>query len=89
MDELSPYCIRITKCGPSGDEFGWAICRHDNSLEVYRSTMTFQTRAEAVLDSVHATATLAFLPGVDSPPLFHEAGEPEEPRVPEAEWFED
>jgi hypothetical protein len=68
MKQETRYFVRITKQGPVGKRFGWAICRQDNSLEVNRSTETFETRTEALLDSVHATQSLAFpldIPGAD------------------------
>jgi len=67
MDQRSRYFVQITKRGPVGERFGWAICRQDNSLEVNRSTETFETRAEALLDSVHATAFLVFPLTVNGP----------------------
>jgi len=59
MNETVRYCVRISGPGPSGDRFGWVICRKDNLLEVQRSTKTFETRIEALLDSAGAAQELA------------------------------
>jgi len=67
MNQQTRYFIRITKREPAGERFGWAICRQDNSLEVNRSIETFETRTEALFDSVRATAPLAFLLTVNRP----------------------
>jgi len=60
MNQQIRYFVCITRRGPTGERFGWAICRQDNSLEVNRSAETFETHTEALLDSVHAAASLAF-----------------------------
>src|SRR5215813_9513037 len=67
MNQPVGYLVRIIKRGPNSERFAWAICRQDNSLEVNRSTETFETRAEALLDSVHATAFLVFPLTVNGP----------------------
>jgi hypothetical protein len=74
MNQRTRYFVRITKRGPVGERFGWAICRQDNSLEVNRSTETFESRTEALLDSVHAAASLAFPLTVNTPSTFREDG---------------
>jgi hypothetical protein len=60
MEQTVRYCVRIGKRGTLGDRFGWSICRQDNSLEVNRSTETFETRVEALVDSVDVALALAF-----------------------------
>jgi len=60
MNQQVRYFVCITERGPTGERFGWAICRQDNSLEVKRSTESFETRIEALLASVHAAQSLAF-----------------------------
>jgi hypothetical protein len=74
MNQRTGYFVRITKRGPVGEQFGWAICRQDNSLEVNRSTETFESRTEALLDSVHAAASLALPLTVDGPSASREDG---------------
>jgi len=69
MNQQVRYFVCITERGPTGGRFGWAICRQDNSLEVKRSTESFETRIEALLASVHAAQSLAF-------PLDIDVGEP-------------
>jgi MerR, DNA binding len=67
MNQPVSYCVRITRRGPFADRFGWAIRRQDNLLEVQRSAKTFETRIEALLDSVHAAQELAFPLEIDIP----------------------
>jgi hypothetical protein len=67
MNQQSRHFVCITKGQPKGERYGWAICRQDNSLEVKRSTETFETLTEALLDSVHAAQSLAFPEGIDIP----------------------
>jgi len=65
MNQQVRYFVCITERGPTGGRFGWAICRQDNSLEVKRSTESFETRIEALLASVHAAQSLAFPLDID------------------------
>jgi len=74
MNQRTGYFVRIIKRGPVGERFGWAICRQDNSLEVNRSAETFESRTEALLDSVHAAASLALPLTVDGPSASREDG---------------
>ena len=67
MNQHSRHVVRITKREPKGERYGWAICRQDHSLEVRRSTETFETLTEALLDSAHAAQSLAFPVGIDIP----------------------
>jgi hypothetical protein len=60
MGQAMDYFVRVTRRGQSNERFGWAICRQDTSLEVKRSTETFETRIEALLDSVREAQLLAF-----------------------------
>ena len=60
MEQTVRYCVRIGKRGTPGNRFGWSICRQDNSVEVNRSTETFETRVEALLNSVDVAFALAF-----------------------------
>ena len=66
MNQPVGYLVRIIKRGPNSERFAWAICRQDNSLEVKRSTETFETRTEALLDSVRAAQLLAFPLTIDT-----------------------
>jgi hypothetical protein len=68
MKQPVRYLVRIIKRGPNSERFGWAICRQDSLLEVQRSTEIFETRTEALLDSVRAAQLLAF-PLTDTPGL--------------------
>jgi hypothetical protein len=65
MNQPVRYLVRIIKRGPNLERFGWAICRQDNLLEVQRSTEIFETRTEALLDSVRAAQLLAFSLTID------------------------
>src|SRR5262249_17866452 len=65
MNQQVRYFVCITERGLTGERFGWAICRQDNSLEVKRSTESFETRIEALLASVHAAQSLAFPLDID------------------------
>ena len=67
MNQPVGYLVRIIKRGPNSERFAWAICRQDNSLGVKRSTETFETRTEALLDSVRAAQLLAFPSTIDTP----------------------
>jgi len=69
MNQQARYVVHITKREPAGKRFAWAICRQDDSLEVERSTETFETRTEALLDSVRAAQLLAFPLTIDIPGL--------------------
>ena len=69
MDQQARYVVHITKRESAGKRFAWAICRQDNSLGVKRSTETFETRTEALLDSVRAAQLLAFPLTIDIPGL--------------------
>ena len=57
---------RVTRRGPSVEPFGWEICREKDCLAVNRSTKTFPTRIEAVLDSVRTAVSLALVLIVDT-----------------------
>jgi len=59
-EDKSGYTVRITRRGPSSDRFGWSIWGPEDSLEIKRSTMAFETRMEAIADSVQAAMPLAF-----------------------------
>jgi len=76
MNQPVGYLVRIIKRGPNSERFAWAICRQDNSLEVKRSTETFETRTEALLDSVRAAQLLAFPLTIDTPGLNCKAATP-------------
>jgi hypothetical protein len=60
MPESHAYAVRIIRCGTASEPFGWEIVRKADDQEVARSSRTFGTRAEALLDSARAAAALAF-----------------------------
>jgi hypothetical protein len=53
------YLLRVTRKGPSAEPFGWQIIRQQDSVEIARSTKTFETRVEALADSARVAAPLA------------------------------
>jgi len=70
MNEDKARCtVRITRRGSRANRFGWSICRQEDSLEIKRSTMTFETRMAALADSVQAAMPLTFPLIVDAPHL--------------------
>lgn len=52
----SRFMVRIVRHGQ--ESFGWNIRSEADSIELHRSTRLFATHIEALLDSVHAAATL-------------------------------
>jgi hypothetical protein len=52
------YIVRISRRGSLTEPFGWEICREADSVEMHRSTRTFSTRVEALLDSARTAAAL-------------------------------
>jgi len=70
MQQLPRYVIRIARRRPASERYGWAICRQHDSVEVKRSTKTFETCTEALLDSVQVAQSLVFpleIPDLPSP----------------------
>ena len=59
------YIVRISRHG--AEDFGWAIYREGDAVEVCRSTGLFRTRIEALLDSARAAATMNI--AVIEPPI--------------------
>ena len=57
-DEGQRYIVRISRRGSLTEPFGWEICREADSVEMHRSTRTFSTRVEALLDSARTAAAL-------------------------------
>jgi hypothetical protein len=55
--QASRYFVRISLRGPSAEPFGWEI-GSDAGFEMRRSTQTFATRIQALLDSVRGAAAL-------------------------------
>src|SRR5215472_13183317 len=53
------YFVKVTRRGPPAEPFGWNICRDVDSVEMHRSTQTFATCIEALLESARIAATLA------------------------------
>ena len=53
------YLVRVTGLAGATSSFIWEVCRGDGLLVLQRSTKTFPTRVEALLDSARSTATLA------------------------------
>jgi len=71
--DTARYTLRITGRESRAGRFGWSICRQEDSLEVKRSARTFETRAEALADSVQAAMPLTFPLIVDAPSGLREA----------------
>jgi hypothetical protein len=64
MSEQEQYLLRIVRTGSRN--FVWEICRqYDLDLVVRKSTATFPTRTEALLDSVRAAISLDYRFTVD------------------------
>jgi len=59
------YIVRISRQGANA--FGWEICREADSIVVHRSTRSFATRIDAILDSARTAAALS-LPVVEPAP---------------------
>jgi hypothetical protein len=66
MSPPTRYLVRITRRGPEAEAFGWHICHNDGSQVIQRSTKTFPTRIEALLDSVRVASSLAMVVMVDT-----------------------
>jgi hypothetical protein len=57
-DEGQRYVVQISRRGSLAEPFGWEIYQEANLAETHRSTRTFSTRVEALLDSVRTAAAL-------------------------------
>ena len=53
------YLVRVTGIAGATGLFIWEICRRDGALVLQRSTKSFPTRVEALLDSAQNAAALA------------------------------
>jgi len=54
MSISTPYQVRISRRGPPARPFGWELFRRDDASEVERSTKTFYSRHEAIVDGERA-----------------------------------
>jgi len=61
LKQASRYFVRVSRRGPPAEPFGWEIGCEAESVEAHRSTRTFSTRIEALLDSVRTAAALESL----------------------------
>jgi hypothetical protein len=59
MHENKNYLVRVRKFSDADHPFGWELCQGAGSLVLQRSTRTFATRAEALIDSAQIAAALA------------------------------
>jgi hypothetical protein len=66
LNNPARYFVRVSRRGKPEAPFGWEICREADSVETHRSTRTFATRIEALLDSVRTAADLALVMVVDA-----------------------
>jgi hypothetical protein len=64
MGQTTNFIVRVTPRGRSNEQFGWEICRTDDSFVVERSTSVFETQTQALLASAKAASCLAFPPNV-------------------------
>lgn len=53
------YLVRVTSLAGASGLFIWEICRRDSERVLQRSTKSFPTRVEALLNSVQDAAALA------------------------------
>jgi hypothetical protein len=59
LSQAPCYFVRVSRRGPPAEPFGWKIYSEVDSVEMHRSTQTFATRIEALLDSVRTAAAMA------------------------------
>jgi hypothetical protein len=53
------YLVRVTSLAGATGSYIWEICHRDGGLVLQRSTKSFPTRIEALLNSVQDGAALA------------------------------
>jgi len=53
------YLVRVTSLAGAKGSYIWEICHRDGGLVLQRSTKSFPSRIEALLDSVQGGAALA------------------------------
>jgi hypothetical protein len=58
MHENDNYLVRVRRFADAKPPFGWEFCRGAASHVVQRSTQTFATRVEALIDSAQIAAVL-------------------------------
>jgi hypothetical protein len=60
MPDRQKYIVRVTKSGTDAAPYGWVIVRETDDHEAARSSRTFVTRTEALIDSARAAAALTY-----------------------------
>jgi hypothetical protein len=56
------YLVRVSSLAGASGLFIWEICGRDGTRVIQRSTKSFPTRVEALLDSAQRAAALALGP---------------------------
>ena len=59
MHESDTHLVRVTNVAGDAGSFIWEICRGDGLLVLQRSTKTFPTLIQALLDSAQSAVVLA------------------------------
>jgi hypothetical protein len=62
MRKNDNFVVRVTSLADSADSFTWELCQGEPLLVLQRSTRSFPTRVEALLDSARKATLLAFGP---------------------------
>jgi hypothetical protein len=66
MSLSTHYKVRVTRRGSPGLPFGWELCRRDTDEEIERSSGTYRSRHEALVEGERAAVARDQRPG-DSP----------------------
>jgi len=69
MSQSTHYFVRVTRRETQPASFGWEICQAESTLALQRSTKTFTTRVEALLDSVRIASSLALVDTTKDHPI--------------------